>query len=419
MYTVTSTPHKTRTQAPGTPDNGIHQANATPVLQLDGLHVPFAINERHNHDHVTQSPANGLHDVSLSVAHGERIVLLGPSGEGKTTLLRAVAGLSPITGGTVRVNGRDVSALAAEARGTVYLHQVPVLFPHLSVMDNVAFPLTVRGVAKSHRHRIAQQLLDRLGLGLFGNRLPHMLSGGQRHRVALARALAAQPHMLLLDEPLSALDPTLRRDVREAIRDAHDDSAAGLMLVTHDLDDATSLGDRIAVILDRTIAQIAPAAELFARPASRDVMRFLGVHQELQGSMRDAHSVSTPFGVLPLPSDVSARLSGAGDVTVGIRTDAIHCTASLDGTVTDSAMRASSLAPMSTVAGTAISPPEMPVISAAGIVEHVHIRASGSTATVRAGDITVEAGFNPFNAPQPGDTVALRIDTRGIVAFAQ
>ena len=412
MYTVTSTQHNTRAQAPSTPDTGLHQADSKRVLQLDSLHVPFATRDHSDLEHATQSPVNGLRNVSLSIAHGERIVLLGPSGEGKTTLLRAVAGLSAITGGTVRVNGRDVSALAPEARGTVYLHQVPVLFPHLSVMDNVAFPLTVRGVGKTDRHRVAQQLLDRLGLGPFGNRLPHMLSGGQRHRVALARALGAQPHMRLLDEPLSALDPTLRRDVREAIRDAHDDSAAGMMLVTHDLDDATSLGDRIAVMLDRTIAQIASATELFARPASRDVMRFLGVHQELSGTMRDAHSVSTPFGVFPLPSDVAARLSGAADVTVGVRSDAIHCTAPVHGFSSDGATRNPS---------PAFAEPllETQRISVAGIVERVHVRASASSATVRVGDIAVEAGFNPLSTLHAGDAVTLHIDARGIVAFAQ
>lgn len=419
MHSVTTDHHNAPTATPLVHSDDTLPSTKTPVLQLRGLHVPFGPVTSRSTAPGSPSVTDGLHDLSLSIAHGERVVLLGPSGEGKTTLLRAVAGLSPIAGGTVHVNGRDVSALAPEARSTVYLHQVPVLFPHLSVLDNVAFPLTVRGVGKAERQRAAQLLLDRLRLDDLGSRLPHMLSGGQRHRVALARALSAQPHMLLLDEPLSALDPALRRDVREAIRDAHDNSAAGLLLVTHDLDDATALGDRIAVLLGRSIAQIAPAHDLFARPASREVMRFLGAHQELPGTMHAQHAVSTALGVLPLPTDVAVRLAGAKRVTAGIRTDALFCVARAQqqhgSHESATTVSPSALPPLGSV-GFAFTP-LAPAVQLR--VEQVHTRASGSTATVRTGELVFEASINPLNAPRVGDLVALHVDARGIVAYAE
>jgi ABC-type sugar transport system ATPase subunit len=429
------------------------QAQRQPRAQTQAQAHAQAHAEETLHTNSSPSADNGLRDVSLSLATGERVVLLGPSGEGKTTLLRAIAGLSAVSRGTVRVNGRDVTALAPEQRDAVYLHQVPVLFPHLSVLDNVSFPMTVRGVARSERLRVAQSLLERLHLGALGNRLPHMLSGGQRHRVALARALAAQPHVLLLDEPLSALDPALRRDVRDAIREAHNDSSAGLLLVTHDLDDATTLGDRIAIMLDRTLVQIAPASELFARPASLAVMRFLGVHQELQGTMQHKHSVGTALGELVLPSDVAAQLAGATRVTVGIRTDALRCepVSTLQGGYQQpsspwqlSPSQSQSPAPQSqSPASQSKSPPSQSQSPASqsqspasqsqspasqlqsppsplqlpARVEQVHARSSGSTASVRVGDIVVQALINPLSAPAVHDTVTLTIDARGIIAF--
>lgn len=365
------------------------------ALAVHNLDVPFG-----------QGPnGSGLRDVSFSVARGERLVLLGPSGEGKTSLLRAVAGLTPVVGGRVHVRGRDVTDLAPEQRGAVYLHQVPVLFPHLTVAQNVGFPLAVRQVPRAERETLVRTLLVRLGLGALADRLPHALSGGQQHRVALARALAARPDVLLLDEPLSALDPVLRRDVREAIRHAHDESGAGLLLVTHDLEDATTLGDRIAILLDRRVAQIASAEELFARPASLAVMRFLGVHLECAGEVTANHSVRTALGELPLSPAVQAQLGESRHVIVGIRAEALQARA----------------------ATTADDPP-----SAHGIVWSIQHRPHGSAATVEvcaaeshAGDTGPEhapraafdARVDPLNPPSIGATVQLCVDPRGIVAF--
>lgn len=331
--------------------------------------------------------AAGLTGVCLGVAPGERLVLLGPSGEGKTTLLRAVAGLTPVTTGRVLIDACEVTALPPERRSAVYLHQQPVLFPHLTVRENVAFPLVVRAADRAAQQRVVQPLLERLNIAALAERLPRSLSGGQRHRVALARALAASPRVLLLDEPLSALDPTLREDVREAIRDAHTGSDAALLLVTHDLDDAAALGDRIAVLLDRTLAQIATPHVLFAQPASLAVMRFLGAHQELPGTIISCDRVETPLGRLATPVHAFAPDTR---VRVGVRDEALRC---VEITTTN--------VPLPT-----------------GRVEALHHRARGSTARVRVGALQVHAMIDASNAPAVGDIVGLQLDPRALVLFA-
>ncbi len=372
MYGVNVTPTSS-------PDPTAAMLAKAPALRLQAVRVPFGD---------PSGAIDGLHDVSLHVAQGERVVLLGPSGEGKTTLLRAIAGLSPIAGGTIEVCGRDITHVVPESRGTVYLHQTPVLFPHLSVADNVGFPLTVRGTAKAELRRISLQLLERVQLAELADRLPHTLSGGQRHRVALARALAAKPRLLLLDEPLSALDPVLRREVREAIRGIHDDSDAGLLLVTHDLEDATALGNRIAILLNRQIAQCAPAAELFARPASVDVMRFLGLHQEFVGTRTEDGAFATPLGVLRVPVGAADSVHRAQQVIVGVRTDAIRCAA----------------------VGSAS-------VQVTGQIQQLRQRASGSTASVLVGASLIEATIDSLDAPSVGSHVGLAVDARGVIGF--
>ena len=280
------------------------------ALAVDGLTVPFG--ER-----------VGLVDVSFAVARGERLAVLGPSGAGKRTLLRAVAGLVPVAGGRVVVDGRDVTTLAPERRDAVYLHQTPVLFPHLSVAANVAFPLRVRGLRGAAADARVRDALAAVHLGELADRSPSSLSGGQRHRVALARAMAARPAVLLLDEPLAALDPALRDDVRGAIRDAQATEGAdapGLVIVTHDLDDAALLGHRVAVLLDGRLAQLATPRDLFTRPAALAVARFLAIFQEVHGVVRADGAVTCPLGVVPV-ADPSTM---GGPVTVAFRADAVR-----------------------------------------------------------------------------------------------
>lgn len=275
------------------------------TLELDRLAVPFGT-------------APGLTDVSLAVGPGERVVLIGASGAGKTSLLRAVAGLAPATGGNIRIGGRDASALPPERRNAVYLQQTPLLFPHMSVAENVAFPLRVRGVAAAERDRRVAEAIASVRLGGLGGRMPQTLSGGQRHRAALARAVVARPQVLLLDEPLTGLDPSLRAEVRDAVLAVAREYGPALLLVTHDLDEAAVIADRIGVLLDRTLVQVSAPGELLTFPASLAVARFLGGFVELRGRIAD--------GVFhcALGSFVAGRQRAAEGAAIGVvRSDAL------------------------------------------------------------------------------------------------
>ncbi|TVP45867.1 MAG: ABC transporter ATP-binding protein [Gemmatimonadales bacterium] len=246
---------------------------AVPALRMSGARIPFG------GDMAPGAP--GLDGIDLEVQAGERLVLVGASGEGKTTLLRAVAGIAPLARGRIEVGGADVTHAPPERRGAVYLHQAPVLFPHLSVEENVAFPLRIRGVSRAEIRERVHEVLRSVQLEELGSRGPAALSGGQRHRVALARAVVARPTLLLLDEPLSSLDPRLRHEVRDAIVRLQERYRPGIVLVTHDLEEAGLLGHRIGIVMDGGIAQLATPAELFRAPASLAVARFLGYRNEL------------------------------------------------------------------------------------------------------------------------------------------
>ncbi len=269
----------------------------------------------------------GLTDVSLRVGSGERVAIVGPSGVGKTTLLRAVAGLAPLDDGHVLVSGHDVTALPPERRGVVYLHQTPVLFPHLSVGENVAFPLRVRGQRGDAVRQRVGEALAAVRLDGLEARAAHALSGGQRHRVALARAIAARPAVLLLDEPLSALDPALRADVGAAITAAQAAYGPAMLLVSHDLDDVGALADRVAVLLDGGVAQCVTPDVLFARPATLAVARFLGIYQELVGHVREDGAIVCALGVIDVARERRGAAPTASRVTLGFRAGSLRLSA--------------------------------------------------------------------------------------------
>jgi len=243
----------------------------TPALEVEGLNVPFG-----------ESP--GLAGISFRVAAGERLVLAGVSGSGKTSLLRAVAGTGRIGGGRVRVQGTPVQGLPPERRGVVLLAQNPLLFPHLDVFENVAFPLRVRSVPNDEVEGRVRRVLEAVRLEDLARRPATALSGGQARRVALARAMAARPPVLLLDEPLSALDPALREEVRQSIVAVQEDYGPALVLVTHDLQEAGRMADRIGVLAGRCLAQVDRPDHLFRAPCSLAVARFLGFPNELSAT---------------------------------------------------------------------------------------------------------------------------------------
>ena len=217
-----------------------------------------------------------LKDLSISVAAGELVSLLGSSGCGKTTTLRLVAGFLQPTGGRIRLGDRDLTTLPAHARDIGLVFQNYALFPHLSVLDNVAFGLKQRGLAKPDRAKRAMAMLERVGLAPLADRLPAALSGGQKQRVALARALVIEPPLLMFDEPLSNLDAKLRIDMRVEIRQLQRANGTTSLYVTHDQEEAFSISDRVAIMNAGRILQLDTPEVLYQKPASAFVARFVG-----------------------------------------------------------------------------------------------------------------------------------------------
>lgn len=217
-------------------------------------------------------------DVSHLFQAGSYICLLGPSGCGKTSTLRMIAGHESISEGSVVLSGAEVTHLPPAKRGTAMMFQSYALFPHLSVRDNVAFSLKMKGVDKAARHRRAGELLELVDMGRYADRLPAQLSGGQQQRVALARALVTNPQVLLLDEPLSALDPFLRVRMRAELKRLQRELGISFLHVTHGQDEALALADEIVLMNNARIEQAGPAREIFNAPRTEFVARFMGGH---------------------------------------------------------------------------------------------------------------------------------------------
>ena len=217
-----------------------------------------------------------LKDLSIDVAEGEFLSLLGPSGCGKTTLMKTIAGILPVQDGSICLDGRDITNLPIHKRGTVIVFQDMRLFPHQSVAENVAFPLKMLGTSKTERLKKAEELLEKVQMAGFGSRKPAELSGGQQQRVALARALAAQPKLLLLDEPFSALDENLREDMRSLVLQLRREFHMTVILVTHDREEALSMSDRVALMFDGKITQIGAPRDVYNQPSCRRVADYFG-----------------------------------------------------------------------------------------------------------------------------------------------
>jgi len=226
-----------------------------------------------------------LDGLSLTIGAGEMVALLGPSGCGKTTALRVLAGFETPTSGRVVLDGRDVTRVAAQRRGLGMVFQSYSLFPNLSARDNVGFGLRVRRQSAHARRARADELLELVDLGPQAEQYPHQLSGGQQQRVALARALAIEPAVLLLDEPLSALDAKVRLQLREQIRTIQLRTGTTALFVTHDQEEALSMADRVGVMRAGRLEQIAAPDELYARPATAFVAEFVGTMNRLPGAL--------------------------------------------------------------------------------------------------------------------------------------
>ena len=224
-----------------------------------------------------------LYDVTLSVEGGEFVTLLGPSGSGKTTLLKALAGFEQISSGQILLGGEDFTSLPPERRNFGVVFQGYALFPHMSVYDNVAYPLRARGDNRRQIKQAVTEMLDLVQLGEFSGRKPATLSGGQQQRVALARALVFKPEVLLLDEPMSAIDRKLRDELQQELRSIHQTLGTTFINVTHDQEEAIHMSDRIAVINDGKIEQVGTPHELYRNPKTSFVATFIGKSKVLEG----------------------------------------------------------------------------------------------------------------------------------------
>jgi len=272
-----------------------------------------------------------LDHFSLDVRPGEFVALLGPSGCGKTTALRMVAGFDRPDTGQILVDGADVSHIPAQKRDMGMVFQSYSLFPNMTARDNVAFGLRLRHQRSAARRQRANELLELVGLGEHVAKYPHQLSGGQQQRVALARALAIEPRVLLLDEPLSALDAKVRAELRDQIRALQQRLAITTLFVTHDQEEALSMADRVCVMNQGRVEQIASPAELYAQPSTAFVAEFVGVSSRVpvtrQGDQvelfsravairGDAPATAVPLDALLRPEDVSVRVDESGEGVV-------------------------------------------------------------------------------------------------------
>jgi spermidine/putrescine transport system ATP-binding protein len=248
-------------------------------------------------------------DVNIAIRQGEFFSFLGPSGCGKTTLLRAVSGFLEPSEGTVRIGGRDMAGIGPNKRPTALIFQNLALFPLMSVWENIAFALEVRGVGKAERRKRADELLELIALPGQGDKMCHELSGGQRQRVAIARALAAEPSVLLLDEPLSALDLKLRQHMRTELRAIQQRVGITFIYITHDQGEALTMSDHVAVMREGVIEQVADGNTIYDRPHTAFVASFVGENNLLRGTVATADGtgavIDTAVGA------IRARVGGA------------------------------------------------------------------------------------------------------------
>ncbi|MEL7343889.1 MAG: ABC transporter ATP-binding protein [Pseudomonadota bacterium] len=257
-----------------------------------------------------------LKGIDLDINEGEFFSLLGPSGCGKTTLLRAIAGFEAPDAGSVSIAGQDMAGVAPNKRPTNMVFQSYAIFPHLSVADNVAFGLKKAGIARSDA--LINETLELVGLAGLGARAAHALSGGQRQRVALARTLILKPKVLLLDEPLSALDKKLREQMQSELRRLQRQVGITFVLVTHDQEEALILSDRIAVMFEGRIAQLAAPDQLYQAPATRAVAEFIGLMNFVPAIAQGDDLLLQGLGTMPRPGHIKT-----GRLDVGLRPETL------------------------------------------------------------------------------------------------
>jgi putative spermidine/putrescine transport system ATP-binding protein len=257
-----------------------------------------------------------LDGLSIEMAPGELVALLGPSGCGKTTALRIVAGFESADSGAVLIDGRDISSVPSNHRDMGMVFQSYSLFPNMTALDNVAFGLRMRKIGTADRRKRASELLEMVGLAPQARQFPHQLSGGQQQRVALARALAIEPRVLLLDEPLSALDAKVRLQLREQIRTLQQRLGTTTLFVTHDQEEALSMADRVGVMSHGKLEQIAAPDELYEHPATAFVAEFVGIMNRIPGELQRGGMVTALGSSVPVKGEAPEDGTSAVDVLV-------------------------------------------------------------------------------------------------------
>jgi len=372
----------------------------------------------HGVSKVFPGSVSAVRDLCLKIADGEFVVLVGPSGCGKTTTLRMIAGLESVSGGEIHFDGQRVDPLPPRDRDVAMVFQHHALYPHMTVHENLAFGLKVRNIPREEIRRRVTDVAGRLGLTELLDRRPHALSGGQRQRVALGRAVVRQPRVFLFDEPLSNLDAALRTQMRVEIKQLHRRLGATMVYVTHDQIEAMTLGDRVVVMKDGLVRQIADPATLYDRPADMFVAGFIGTPPmnflpgELSTAPADASVGELAFRTtgltLPLPSTWTSAFAGVGTmarrVVLGIKPEHV--------TVTTTAA--------TTTATSTITPPQgselratVEAVEPIGAESHVYLRHADHRIVARVPTNRTPTG----RPPSVGDTYVLAVDPRYIHVF--
>lgn len=337
----------------------------------------------------TFGSVHALDQMSLNIAPGEMVVLLGPSGCGKTTALRVLAGLEDADAGAVVVDGKDLSSTPTNQRDMGMVFQAYSLFPHMTARQNVAFGLRLRGKGTTERNRVAGEYLELVGLGTQADKFAHQMSGGQQQRVALARALAIQPKVLLLDEPLSALDAKVRVQLRDEIRRIQLEVGITTLFVTHDQEEALAVADRVGVMHGGKIEQIGPPEEIYSHPKTAFVANFIGTTNRIAGVAAGATASVLGSSVPLLPGSPSS-----GQVTALIRPEAIRLEPS------DA---------LSAGEGSAI------VVATSFLGAHGRVQARLDDGTLLLAQMSVAAS----SALGVGDRVRVKIDPTPVLAIAE
>ena len=329
-------------------------------------------------------PVKALDGFTLHIEPGELVALLGPSGCGKTTALRILAGLDEATSGSVSVGGKELTGVPANKRDMGMVFQAYSLFPHMTVRDNVAFGLKLRGESSSARHARAGEMLELVGLSPHADKYASQLSGGQQQRVALARALAIRPSVLLLDEPLSALDAKVRAQLRDEIRRVQLEVGTTTLFVTHDQEEALAVADRVGVMSQGQLEQLAAPAELYAHPATQFVAEFVGLNNKVPAEVTDGRAAVLGTSVPALAGSIS---SGRGYAMVRPETITVTAEPSADATVSS--------------------------VAFLGPVSRVHVAVPGGAV------VTAQMSSAQAREFAPGDRVRLAAEAAGVLVVAE